>query len=341
MPLANIKTSPAAGSIKAAEPDPGLKNLLDRVVSIQIASMSELKEALSGPLLLRMGEALQMIREATGRVIVTGMGKSGHIARKIAATLASTGTPAQYVHPAEASHGDLGMVTPSDVVLALSWSGETPELSDVIHHTKRFRVPLLAMTANPDSSLARYADIALILPHVAEACPHGLAPTSSTLIQLALGDALAVALLESRGFRANDFRELHPGGKLGAKLRLVSDIMHPAPDIPIVTAGLSMAEAILVMTSHRFGTVGVVDGMGRLIGIITDGDIRRHMAPDLMTKMVAEVMSREPKSIEPDQLASEALDLMSQKKITVLFVTRDEQPLGILHIHDLLRAGVV
>lgn len=302
--------------------------------------MLDVGRAYEGDLLAQVCRALDILRDLDGRIIVTGMGKSGHIARKVAATLSSTGTPAQYVHPAEASHGDLGMITRSDAVLAFSWSGETAELADIIHHTRRFKVPLIGVTSQAGSSLARYSDVSLLLPRVREACPYGLAPTSSTLVQLALGDALAVALLESKNFQSNDFRDLHPGGKLGAKLRTVSDLMHKAPGLPIVPSGATMGEAIIKMTSCRFGAVGIIDSNGNLEGAITDGDVRRHMADDLLARPVVDLMNREPKCIGPEQLASEALSLMNEKKITVLFVTHDRQPIGILHVHDLLQSGV-
>lgn len=283
--------------------------------------------------------AVALIAAATGRVICTGMGKSGHIARKVAATLASTGTPAYFVHPAEASHGDLGMVQGGDVILALSWSGETAELADIITYARRFRIPLLAMTANREGALARAADACLILPSAAEACPNGLAPTTSTTMQLALGDALAIALLETRGFTAQDFRLFHPGGKLGAKLTYVRDVMHVAERLPLVPRGTPMSEAIYIMTSKGFGCVGVLEGE-QLAGIVTDGDLRRHMRPDLMAMSVDEVMSMSPTTIAPQTLAAEALEILNSRKISaVIVVEADARPCGIVHIHDLLRLG--
>jgi arabinose-5-phosphate isomerase len=277
--------------------------------------------------------------EVPGRVIVTGMGKSGHIARKIASTFASTGTPALYVHPAEASHGDLGMIARNDVILALSWSGETPELKNLTDYSKRHRIGLIAMTANADSTLAKAADVVLTLPQADEACPHNLAPTTSALMQLALGDALAIALLESRGFTAVDFGLLHPGGKLGTLLRLVRDIMHIGESIPLVRPGTPMSEALIEMTAKGFGCVGIVDTHGQLIGIVTDGDLRRHMRPDLLDCRVEDVMTHGPKTVRPDQLISETLELLNAMKVTALFAVEGGKPVGLIHVHDLLRAG--
>ncbi|MDE2516940.1 MAG: KpsF/GutQ family sugar-phosphate isomerase [Rhodospirillales bacterium] len=287
--------------------------------------------------------AVALLAGASGRIVVSGMGKSGHVARKIAATLASTGAPALFVHPGEASHGDLGMIVPGDAVLALSNSGETAELADLIAHTRRFALPLVGITARPGSALAGTADIALILPAAPEACPMGLAPTTSTTMQLALGDALAVALLTRRGFTAADFRQFHPGGRLGARLRHVRDLMHAGEAVPLATPETKMARAMLVMTEKSFGCLGIVDAAGRLIGIITDGDLRRAMAPDLLEQRADAVMTRAPRRIGPDALAAEALHAMNAgpRPITSLFVTdAEDRPLGILHLHDLLRAGV-
>jgi arabinose-5-phosphate isomerase len=286
-------------------------------------------------------QAVSLLDGATGRVIVSGMGKSGHIARKIAATLASTGTPAHYVHPGEASHGDLGMITPADAVLALSNSGETPELSDLLVYCKRFAIPLIAITGRAGSTLCVSADVCLLLPAVAEACPMGLAPTTSTTATLALGDALAVALLERRGFTAEDFQVLHPGGRLGRGLLRVSDLMHGGDELPLVGEDTVMSDALLTMTAKRFGCVGVVDALGRLRGIVTDGDLRRHMSADLLARTVGAVMTVGPKTIRPQALAAEALGLMNANNITSLFVVEDELPRGILHVHDCLRAGIV
>ncbi|MDX6806671.1 KpsF/GutQ family sugar-phosphate isomerase [Terrihabitans rhizophilus] len=310
-----------------------------RTVSCEANGLQTLKEALDGDL-GRAFEAAVLAIANGARVIVTGMGKSGHIGRKVAATFASTGTPSSFVHAAEASHGDLGMITPQDVVLALSWSGETAELKDMLHHTRRFRVPVVAMTSNPDSSLARNADIVLVLPRTVEACPHGLAPTTSTTMQLALGDALAVALLESRGFSASDFQTFHPGGKLGASLTRVRDLMHAGEAMPLVPVGTAMSEAILAISTKSFGCVGVLDADGALAGIVTDGDLRRHMSSRLLDLPIDEVMTRAPRTIDPESIASAALELMNSSKIMALFVVEDRRPLGILHVHDLLRAGV-
>ncbi|TKD26240.1 KpsF/GutQ family sugar-phosphate isomerase [Rhodobacter capsulatus] len=309
-------------------------NTARRVIEIEIAGLQALAESLDGA----FGAAVQMILSARGRVIVSGMGKSGHIARKIAATLASTGTPAQFVHPAEASHGDLGMVTREDVALVLSNSGETPELADLIAHTRRFSIPLIGVAARPDSTLLRQADVALVLPQAAEACGTGVVPTTSTTMTLALGDALAVALMEHRQFTPEHFRTFHPGGKLGARLSKVADLMHR--DMPLVTGTTPMPEALLIISQKGFGVVGVTDAGGRLIGIVTDGDLRRHM-DGLLSRSVAEVMTRTPRSIAPTALAEAAVAVMNDCKITCLFAVEDGKPVGILHIHDCLRAGVV
>lgn len=284
--------------------------------------------------------AVETIFTAKGRVVLTGVGKSGHVGRKIAATLASTGTPAMFVHANEASHGDLGMIGVDDVVLALSKSGEVKELTDVIHYAKRFGVPLLAMTASAGSALGKAADILLLLPDAPEATDGVNAPTTSTTLQIALGDALAVAVLERRGFTADDFRIYHPGGKLGAMLRTVADLMHDAQDLPLVAPQTTMSQALLVMTEKRFGCVGVHDQVGQLSGLITDGDLRRHM-DGLLGLTAEQVMTAKPRTVGPDMLAAEALRLMNQWRITVLFVVEAGKPVGILHIHDLLRAGVV
>ncbi len=285
-------------------------------------------------------DAVEKIRSARGRVIVTGMGKSGHIARKIAATLASTGTPAFFVHAADASHGDLGMITSDDVMLALSWSGETEELKDLINYSRRFRIVLIAVTVNADSTLGKAADIVLSLPAAREACPHNLAPTTSALMQLALGDALAIALLESRGFTAIDFGVFHPRGQLGAALKFVRDVMHTGAAVPLIKRGTLMAEAIVEMSAKSFGCVAVIDRAGKLAGVITDGDLRRHMRAELLQATVDDVMTSSPKTVRPDQLAGEALQLLNSSKITALIVVEADRPVGIVHLHDLLRAGV-
>ncbi len=312
-----------------------------RSIGTEMAGLGMLRDALGNGLGAAFAEAVALIKAASGRVIVTGMGKSGHIGRKIAATFASTGTPAHFVHPGEASHGDLGMIRSEDVILALSWSGETAELSDIIAYSRRYRVGLIAVTSNPASTLATEADVALLLPKAEEACPNGLAPTTSTTMQITLGDALAVALLEARGFTPEDFRAFHPGGKLGAKLTFVRDIMHRGEAMPVVPAGAAMGEAIVVMSGKGFGCVGVVDADGRLAGIVSDGDLRRHMRPDLLTQTAESIMTRSPKTVRETALAVEALELINRSKITALFVLDAAgQPAGIVHIHDLLRIGV-
>jgi arabinose-5-phosphate isomerase len=307
-----------------------------RVLSQEAEALRTLAAGLDGA----FSQALDLLYQAKGRVIVTGMGKSGHVARKIAATFASTGTPAQYVHPAEASHGDLGMITASDAILALSNSGETPELADLVAHAKRFFVPLVAITGRAGSTLAQAADAVLTLPPVPEACPMGLAPTTSTTAMLALGDALAVALLERKGFTADQFRVLHPGGKLGTQLLMVRDVMHVGDELPLVRIGASMRDAILVMTNKTFGCAAVIDGEGRLAGIVTDGDLRRHMSEHLLNRQVEQVMNQAPKTIRPNALAAEALGYMNAIKITQLLVIEDDRPIGIVRMHDILRAGV-
>ena len=268
------------------------------------------------------------------------MGKSGHVGHSLAATMSSTGTPAMFVHPAEAGHGDLGMITPDDVIMALSWSGETVELKPLIDYSRRFRIGLIAMTSEAASTLAQAADIALVLPQAREACPHNLAPTTSSLMQLALGHALAIALLESRGFTPLDFRILHPGGRLGAALTFARDLMHAGDAMPLVLHGRRMANAIMEMSTKGFGCVGVVDATGHLVGIVTDGDLRRHMRPDLLDLAVDQVMTARPICAKPDQLASETLQLLNASKITAVFVVERGRPIGVIHLHDLLRAGV-
>jgi arabinose-5-phosphate isomerase len=273
------------------------------------------------------------------------MGKSGHVARKIAATLASTGAPALYVHPAEASHGDMGMLTVADGLIALSNSGETPELSDIVGFARRHGLPLVALTGVSDATLARHADAVLALPAFEEACPLGLAPTTSTTAMLALGDALAVALLERRlahdGFSADAFRLLHPGGRLGRRLLKTRDLMHSGERLPLVAEKTPMRETLIEMTAKSFGCVGVTGDRGALVGIITDGDLRRHLADGVLEKPAAEVMTRDPVTVAPDTLAGEALALMNGRAITSLFVVEDGRIAGLVHIHDLLRAGIV
>ncbi|WP_369060586.1 KpsF/GutQ family sugar-phosphate isomerase [Caulobacter sp. 73W] len=307
-----------------------------RVLKIEAEGLAALAASLDKPFV----KAVETLFKAKGKIVCTGVGKSGHVARKIAATLASTGSPAMFVHAAEASHGDLGMIGKGDVILALSKSGEARELSDMLAYGARFGIPIIAITANADSQLGRAADIPLLLPDSAEATAEVNAPTTSTTQQMALGDALAVALLERRGFTAADFRIFHPGGKLGAMLRTVSDLMHKDGELPLVPSTKTMAQALLVMTEKRFGCVGVTSPDGRLAGLITDGDLRRHM-DGLMTHSAGEVMTPSPLTIAPGALAAEALKLMNDRRITVLFVVEAKRPVGILHIHDLLRAGVI
>ncbi|KQW18865.1 KpsF/GutQ family protein [Afipia sp. Root123D2] len=311
-----------------------------RTLDTEADGITALVDALQNGLGAPFTAAVDLVRNAKGRLIVTGLGKSGHIGRKMAATFASTGTPAFFVHAAEASHGDLGMITADDVILALSWSGETAELKNLINYSRRFRIGLIAVTSEAESTLGAAADVALTLPKAREACPHNLAPTTSSLMQLALGDALAVALLESRGFTALDFGVLHPSGKLGAMLKFVRDLMHIDTAIPLKPLGAKMSEALVEMTSKGFGCVGIIDTRGEIAGIVTDGDLRRHMRPDLMTASVDEVMTKNPKTISPDLLASEALEILNSSKITALIVTDGKTPVGIVHLHDILRAGV-
>ena len=311
-----------------------------RTLEAETGGLAALGAAMDSDLGRAFIAAVSMIKAARGRVIVSGMGKSGHIGNKIAATLSSTGTPAFFVHPAEASHGDLGMITSEDVIIAMSWSGETAELKNLINYSRRFRIGLIAVTADAASTLGQAADVALVLPQAREACPHNLAPTTSSLMQLALGDALAIALLESRGFTALDFRELHPGGRLGAALTFVRDLMHTGPEMPLKPIGTRMSDAIVEMSTKGWGCVGITDAAGHLVGIITDGDLRRHMRTDLLDAHVENVMTRGPNTVRPDQLASEALEIINSLKRTVLFVVEGEDAVGLVHMHDLLRAGV-
>ena len=331
----SISRFDATGTANPAGVDADLASA-GRVLRLEARALEALAQGLDSHFV----GALDVLSRVRGRVVVTGMGKSGHIARKIAATLASTGTPAFFVHPGEASHGDLGMITPDDAVLALSNSGETAELADLVAYATRFEIPLIAITGRVDSALAEAATVALLLPESTEACPMGLAPTTSTTVTLALGDAIAVALLERRGFSADDFRVLHPSGQLGRRLMKVADIMHRDDALPLISGEAVMAEALLVMTARSFGCVGVVDGDGRLLGIITDGDLRRHMSADLVGRKTVDVMTSDPLTIRPQALASEAVHTMNAGKITALFVVEEGRAIGILHIHDCLRAGV-
>jgi arabinose-5-phosphate isomerase len=280
------------------------------------------------------------ILAAKGRVICTGIGKSGHVARKIAATMASTGTQAYFVHATEASHGDLGMIGPGDVVLALSKSGESNELTDILHYTRRYGIPLIAMTAKPKSTLGEAADIRLLIPDAAEACAETSAPTTSTTLMMALGDALAVALLESRGFKADQFKVFHPGGKLGALLKTAGDVMHRSDELPLVASGTAFIEAVEVMTAKSFGVLGVTAADGRLAGMVTDGDLRRYLTSGRTAQTIDEVMTRSPITAAPETLAAEVLRVLNEKKKTQMFVLDAGRPVGIIHLHDLLKAGV-
>ena len=307
-----------------------------RVLETEIAGLKDLSLALDA----RFTKAVELLSKIRGRVIVTGMGKSGHIARKTAATLASTGTPAQYIHPGEASHGDLGMITAEDALIALSNSGKTAELSDIVAYVKLKRIPFIAITGHADSVLAGASDVSLLVPDSPEACPLNLAPTTSTTVMLALGDAIAVTLLERRGFSSADFRLLHPGGHLGSRLIRAKEIMRSGSEMPLVSTETPMTETILEMTAKQLGCVGVLSSEGRLVGVITDGDLRRHMEDDILAMAASEVMTANPKTVGEDTLAAQVLAMMNENKITTFFVVGLDQPLGIIHIHDLLRTGL-
>ncbi|MEM8796499.1 MAG: KpsF/GutQ family sugar-phosphate isomerase [Pseudomonadota bacterium] len=314
-----------------------------RTLMSEQAGISLLAEAFENGLGDSFPKAISLMHHAKGRIIVTGVGKSGHIGGKIAATLASTGTPAFFIHAAEAGHGDLGMVTRDDVIIALSWSGESSELYSIVNYASRFQIPLIAITSKDESSLGREAAVVLSLPRAIEACPHNLAPTTSTIMQLALGDALAIALLEARGFSASDFGLFHPGGQLGAKLRTIGEIMHVGDAMPLTSTTTPMSEAIILMSEKGFGCLGICDERRKLVGMITDGDLRRHMDPDLLHKQAADVMTQNPICIEADKLASATLELMNssgQGGITSVFVVEHGRPIGIVSVHDLLRLGV-
>ncbi|MEM6850445.1 MAG: KpsF/GutQ family sugar-phosphate isomerase [Pseudomonadota bacterium] len=326
---------------KTDGPDQALEAAFD-VIGAEIGGLEALKAHLGGVGAAPFQAAVAELAGAAGRVIVTGMGKSGHIGRKLAATLASTGKPAQFVHPAEASHGDLGMIAPGDAVIALSKSGETPELGDVLGHAARFSIPVIAITAEPASALGRAATHILTLPPAAEACAETSAPTTSTTMMAALGDALSVALLRGAGFTAAEFHGFHPGGTLGAALRRVRDLMHGPDRLPLQPTGASLAEAIKTMTAAGFGCVGVTDDQGALIGVVTDGDLRRNFGDRDANARVDDVMSRTPKTVGADALAGEALALLSRNKITGLFVvSEDGRPIGLVHVHDCLQTGVI
>jgi arabinose-5-phosphate isomerase len=311
-----------------------------RTLDLEREGLQALRTTLDQELREPFRVAVATLAAAKGRVIVTGIGKSGHVGQKIAATFASTGTPAFFVHASEASHGDLGMITPQDAIVAISWSGESVELGNILTYSRRFKVPLIAITSRADSALAKQSDVVLELPRAKEACPHGLAPTTSTTMQLAIGDCLAIALLETKGFTAHDFKVFHPGGSLGANLKFVADVMHSGDQLPLVTEGKVMSEAIVIMTQKSFGCLGVVDGKGRFVGMITDGDLRRHMGPELLKARVQDIMTKKPNTLSPDMLASAALEQINSLKRTQMFVVERGKPVGVVHVHDLLRAGV-
>lgn len=332
------KTSKPSHAI--GRPQPAITKSARRTLKLESEGLAVLLDAVKGPMAAPFSRAVEILGSANGRVIVTGIGKSGHIGQKMAATFSSTGTAAFFVHPSEASHGDLGMISKDDVVLAMSWSGETAELGSILTYSRRFAVPLIAITSRVESALGKAADVVLKLPRAPEACPHGLAPTTSTTMTLALGDCLAIALLEAKGFTAEDFKRIHPGGSLGAQLKYVEDVMHGAEDLPLITKKTPMSEALVTMTQKAFGCLGVVDGRGRLVGVITDGDLRRHMGADLLAASAGDIMTHKPKTIRPDLLASGALEQLNASRITSLFVVDKTKPIGIVHIHDLLRAGL-
>ncbi|MCE3230092.1 MAG: KpsF/GutQ family sugar-phosphate isomerase [Alphaproteobacteria bacterium] len=325
---------------RVAEESPVLETARTTLLT-EISGLQALAASLDG----NFEEAIDMITTLSGRVIISGMGKSAHVARKVAATLASTGQPAYFVHPGEASHGDLGMITPQDLVIVFSYSGQTQELNSLIAYTRRFNIPLIAITGKETGTLAKVATLVLPLPEVAEACPMGLAPTTSTTMMMALGDALAMALLSQRGFSSKDFRILHPGGNLGNSLARVGDRMHKGGELPLVKEDTPMSDVLLEMSAKGFGCIGVTNDQGFLIGVITDGDLRRHMSPDLLTQKAADIMTLNPATILPDTLMAQALAFLNQKSITSLFVveslTAPAKPCGIIHIHDFLRMGVI
>ena len=334
--MTTLKAMPS-GDSAVPEPEDGSDlGSARRVLALEGRGLAALAASLGSEFV----EAIDVLGRIRGRVVVTGIGKSGHVGRKMAATLASTGTPAMFVHPAEASHGDLGMITPGDAIVALSNSGETTELAHVVVYAKRFEIPLIAVTKGADSALAKAATVTLIVPDSDEACPMGLAPTTSTTVMMALGDAIAVTLFERKGFTADDFQTFHPGGELGRRLVPVAELMHVGSEVPLIDDDASMANALVTMTTKRFGCVGIVGADGRLRGIVTDGDLRRHMGPELVSARAADVMTPDPKTIRPGALASEALGVMNARAITNLFVVDDDHvPVGIVHIHDCLRAG--
>ena len=311
-----------------------------RTLRTEASGLNALADGFDGELGEAFAMAVATISQLQGRVIVTGVGKSGHVGAKMAATFASTGTPSFFVHPSEANHGDLGMIARDDAIVAISWSGETVELKGTLAYASRFEIPLIALTSRPGSTLAKAADIVLILPREEEACPLNLAPTTSSLLTLAMGDALAVALLEGRRFTEDDFGTYHPGGQLGAKLTRVREVMHSGTDMPLVSTGTPMSEAILLISEKGFGCVGVTDG-GRLAGVITDGDLRRKLVPGLLEMSVDEVMTPEPKTVEPHTLLGDAVKVLQARAIQALWVADEGKPVGIVHFHDLLKIGVV
>jgi arabinose-5-phosphate isomerase len=311
-----------------------------RTLDLECEGLQALRAMLDQQLKEPFRAAVATLAAAKGRVIVTGIGKSGHVGQKVAATFASTGTPAFFVHASEASHGDLGMITRDDAIVAISWSGESVELGNILTYSRRFKVPLIAITSRADSALGKQSDVVLELPRAKEACPHGLAPTTSTTMQLAIGDCLAIALLEAKGFTAHDFKVFHPGGSLGANLAFVADVMHTGDRLPLVTEDKVMSEALVTMTQKSLGCLGVVDVKGRLVGMITDGDLRRHMGPELLKARVQDIMTKKPNTLSPDMLASAALERINSLKRTQMFVVAKAKPVGVVHVHDLLRAGV-
>lgn len=313
------------------------KNCAIRTINMEIDTIMKLKESLNSSLT----QALDIMQNAKGRIIITGMGKSGHIGKKIAASLASTGTPSFFVHPAEASHGDLGMITEDDVVIAISNSGESKELADIINYCKRFGIKLISITKNADSSLGKAGDIVLLLPNNGEACPLGLAPTSSTTVTLVLGDILTTGLIERKGFTKSDFNARHPGGKLGSILQRVSDLMHKGKEMPILDENSDMQTVLLEMTSKRLGCVGFINKAGELTGMLTDGDLRRCLSAKILEEKAINLMTKNPKTVTKDMLASSVIKILNSMKITNIFVIEDKKPIGVIHIHDLLNLGVV
>ena len=348
MPRPAAGRKPHAGPRSAAAALPAHRSAA-RTLDLECEGLQALRAALDQELGEAFRAAVARLAAAKGRVIVTGIGKSGLVGQKVAATFASTGTPAFFVHPSEASHGDLGMITRDDAIVALSWNGEAVELRNIVTYSRRFRVPLIAITSRASSTLAKQSDVVLELPRAKEACPHGLAPTTSTTMQVAIGDCLAIALLEHKGFTAHDFKVFHPGGSLGASLKFVADIMHTGDRLPLVTEGMAMSGAIVTMSAKGFGCLGVIDGRGRLIGMITDGDIRRHIGPKFLEERVEDIMTRKPSTLASGMLASAALEQINSLRrgdaarlpgVTQMFVVAKGKPVGFVHVNDLVRAGV-